>query len=425
MPRLLLDTEIDVDVDVAIVGAGFTGLWSAYYLHQADPSIRVALIERDVAGFGASGRNGGWVSSSLPMSAASIVAMGGPDAAVRMHQAMIGAVDEIGDVIGRLDVDCHFVKGGRLRFARNAAQERRVLTSLTERSKYGIDDAVWLDAQGALSHARVSHVRGAMFTPNCARVHPGRLVLGLCRHLEGSNVQILEETTVTSIASRRIITDRGLINAATVVLATEAFTSTLHGYRRAVAPLSSLMVATEPLPASIWDEIGLAGFETFNDARLSVIYGQRTFDGRLAFGGLRSPYQFGSRISSDYERQRSVFEDLRRALVDLFPMIGDSAITHRWGGVFGLPRDGWCRVGYDQLTGMAWAGGYAGYGVAASNLAGRTLTDLILERQSELVSLPWVGSRSAPWAREPARWLWLGGSSIKRRIRDRLDARHE
>jgi glycine/D-amino acid oxidase-like deaminating enzyme len=417
--RSPLDTEIDVDV--AIIGAGFTGLWTAYYLHQADPSMRVALVEREVAGSGASGRNGGWVTSSLPMSPAAIVAVGGPDAAARMHQAMIGAVDEIGDVAGRLDVECQFVKGGRLRFARSPVQERRVLRSLTEQSRHGIDDAVWLDAHDALSHARASRVRGALFTPNCARIHPARLVTGLCRHLDRSNVQIFERTTVTSVEPRRLVTNRGLINAPTVVIATEAFTSTLDGYRRAVAPLASFMVATEPLPNEVWDEIGLAAFETFNDARLSVIYGQRTFDGRLAFGGLRSPYRFGSRISSDYARHTSNFEKLRRALTDLFPIIGDAAITHRWGGVFGLPRDGWCRVGYDQSTGRAWAGGYAGYGVAASNLAGRTLTDLILERDSELVLLPWVGSRPAPWPREPARWLWLGASSIKRSVRDRLD----
>lgn len=414
-----------IDVDVAIVGAGFTGLWTAYYLHQADPSIRVAIVEREEAGFGASGRNGGWVTSSLPMSAPSLVAVGGSDAAARMHRAMINTIDEIGDVTGRLDVECHFVKGGRLRFARGLAQERRVKRTLAERSKWGLDDAVWLDAHQAAMRARASQVNGAMFTPNCARIHPARLVLGLCRHLERSNVHIFERTPVTSVSSRRVLTDGGRIEASTVVLATEAFTPTFRGHRRSLAPLSSLMIATEPLPASLWEEIGLTEYEVFNDARLSVIYGQRTFDDRIAFGGLRSLYRYGSRIPFDYRRRESIFEDLRRTLVDIFPVIADAAITHRWGGVFGAARDGWCRVGYDPHTGMAWAGGYGGYGVAASNLAARTLIDLILERDSELVSLPWVGSHSPAWPPEPARWLLLRTASLERSVRDRFDSRHK
>jgi glycine/D-amino acid oxidase-like deaminating enzyme len=198
-----------------------------------------------------------------------------------------------------------------------------------------------------------------------------------------------------------------VVRADVVVRATEGYTAGLRGLRREVAPVYSLMLATEPLPTACWDEVGLRRRETFTDYRHLIIYGQRTADDRLAFCGRGAPYHFGSRVRPAYDREPAVFADLRRVLGDLFPATRDAAVTHTWGGPLGVPRDWFPSVGLDRRTGLAWAGGYVGDGVAATNLAGRTLSDLVLGRGGDLVRLPWVDHHSARWEPEPLRWLGI------------------
>jgi glycine/D-amino acid oxidase-like deaminating enzyme len=180
--------------------------------------------------------------------------------------------------------------------------------------------------------------------------------------------------------------------------------------RRALVPLYSLMVATEPLDAATWDSIGLRHRETFADDRRMVIYGQRTTDDRIAFGGRGAPYRFGSGIDPQTESNSDVHDRIAATLVELFPQLVDVEITHRWGGVLGVPRDWRASVGLDRSTGIAWAGGYVGEGVAASNLAGRTIADLVLQPDSALVAMPWVQHRSRRWEPEPLRWAAINGT---------------
>ncbi len=200
-------------------------------------------------------------------------------------------------------------------------------------------------------------------------------------------------------------TERGAVSADVVIRATEGFTARLPRLRRAIAPVYSLIIATEPLPDATWDAIGLAGRETFADHRHLIIYGQRTADGRMVFGGRGAPYHLASRIHPEYDRNPRVFDALHRTLLDLFPVLGGAAITHRWGGPLGIARDWHASVGLDPVSGLGWAGGYVGDGVSTTNLAGRTLADLITGRTSELTALPWVGHRSRNWEPEPLRWL--------------------
>jgi glycine/D-amino acid oxidase-like deaminating enzyme len=184
------------------------------------------------------------------------------------------------------------------------------------------------------------------------------------------------------------------------------------------------MVATEPLPPQVWDSIGLTGRPTFSDGRHVIVYGQRTADGRLAFGGRGAPYHFGSRTRPAYDREPRVFAMLRRTLRDLLPQLGaDVRFTHAWGGPLGITRDWSASVGLDRATGLAWAGGYVGDGVGTSNLAGRTLADLVLGRDSELVTLPWVGHRSPRWEPEPLRWLGINAGLRAMRLADWEESR--
>lgn len=400
----------DLDVDVAIVGAGFTGLWTAHYLRSADPTLRIAVLERTVAGFGASGRNGGWASAIMPMSLATIAAASSRDAAIRMQREMYGCVDEVGRAATELAIDCHFAKGGEIEFVRNPAQMHRAQQAVTEAARWGLDDVRWLDVAEAAAIGAPSKLLGAVHTPHCAAIHPARLARGLAASVEARGVAMYEQTTARAIEPHRVLTDHGTVRAAVVVRATEGFTPSLAGQRRRIVPVYSLMIATEPLPDHVWDAIGLTARTTFTDGRHSIIYGQRTADGRFAFGGRGAPYHFGSAVKPAFDHDERVHEMLRQTLREMYPQIGNAAITHRWGGPLGLPRDWFCSVGLDRATGMAWAGGYVGDGVTTTNLAGRTLCDLILGRDSDLTSLPWVGHRSRSWEPEPIRWLSIRAS---------------
>ncbi len=251
---------------------------------------------------------------------------------------------------------------------------------------------------------------GGTFTPDCAAVHPARLVRGLASAVERRGVRVHEQTRVTSIEPGRVRTAHGTVRAETVIRATEGYTAGLAGHRRVLAPVYSLVIATEPLDAELWDRIGLARRETFTDHRHLIVYGQRTADDRLVFGGRGAPYHLGSRVRPEFDRDERVFKHLYAALMDLLPVLAGTRVTHAWGGALGIPRD-WCAsVGLDRSTGLGWAGGYVGDGVSTTNLAGRTLRDLVLGRDTELTRLPWVGHRSRPWEPEPLRWLGINAA---------------
>ncbi len=215
-------------------------------------------------------------------------------------------------------------------------------------------------------------------------------------------------------------TDRGTVTADVVVRATEGYTTMLPGQKRRMVPIYSLMIATEPLPDSFWNQAGWSGRETLTDGRHLIIYAQRTADDRIAFGGRGAPYHFGSSIKADHDNEPEVFDELERTVHQLFPGTVAAAITHRWGGPIGVPRDWYSSVGFDRSRGFAWAGGYVGDGVSTTNLAGRTLADLILGVDSDITRLAWVDHRSRNWEPEPLRWiganlaLWAMGSADRR-----------
>jgi glycine/D-amino acid oxidase-like deaminating enzyme len=399
--------DADTDADVAIVGAGFTGLWAAYYLAKADPSLRVVVVEKETAGFGASGRNGGWCSALFPASWAKIARESSRADAVRMQRAMFETVDEVGAVVGAEGLDVHWTKGGTVGMARTPTQVERARAEIDQAREWGFgaDDYAWLSAGQMSERIGATAVRGGTYTPHTAAIHPARLARGLAQVVERLGVRLVEGTAAIAVEPGVVRTPYGVVRAEIVLRATEGYTPSLPGLRRELAPVYSLMLATEPLPTAFWERAGLARRETFNDHRHLIIYGQRTLDDRFAFGGRGAPYHFGSSIRPEFDREPAVFAELRRVLVELFPAVADFAVTHTWGGPLGVPRDWFASVGLDRRTGLGWAGGYVGDGVGTTNLAGRTLADLVLERRSDLVTLPWVGHRSPRWEPEPLRFL--------------------
>jgi glycine/D-amino acid oxidase-like deaminating enzyme len=420
-PRPALQQSIDVDV--VIVGAGYTGLWTAYYLKELEPDLRIGILEAEIAGYGASGRNGGWCAGEIAGNRHRMASRHGRTAVTDLWRAMFATVDVVGDVVATEGIDCHFHKGGILTFATGEAQRSRLRADLAEEHEWGFseEDFRWVEPQELAG--RVAGSQGAIFTPHAAALHPLRLARGLARAVERRGVTIYEQTRADIIEPGIVRTEHGNVKAGIVLRATEAFTINFPEHRRDFVPVYSLMVATEPLPASFWEQAGFDNREVFNDARHLIIYGQRTADDRLAFGGRGARYHFRSTIRAEYDRQPKVHAAVASILHSLFPTAADARITHRWGGAVALSRDWRPTVTFDRSKGVGFAGGYAGEGVAASNLAGRTLADLVLGRESDLTRLPWVGHRSRLWEPEPLRWLGANVATSLARTADRIENR--
>jgi glycine/D-amino acid oxidase-like deaminating enzyme len=391
-----------IEVDVAIVGAGFTGLWSAYHLKQADSSLRIAVLEKDIASYGASGRNGGWCYGHLNGSIEMYAKESSRELALAMKRESHATVDRIGETLAAEGVDAGFAKGGALIVARTPEQLQGLRDGLAHEREWGFGDDVasWLDAGALARRVTVAGALGAKLEHHCARVQPALLARGLADVVERLGVPVYEQTEVTEIAKGLVRTTRGDVRAEMVVRGTEGYTVNIRGEGRRIQPITSQVVATEPLPLEVWDQLGFANREVVADMVNLGMYCQRTTDDRIALGG-RGGFQPRRRGLVEAEiLDPRVFVALRAAVRELFPAVAGARFTHAWGGVWGAARDWAPTVGYEPQRGVAWAGGY-GDGVCASNFAARTMTDLILERDTELTKYPWVNHRAPSWPPDP------------------------
>jgi glycine/D-amino acid oxidase-like deaminating enzyme len=413
----------DRDADVCIVGAGYTGLWTAYYLKRADPSLRITILEARFAGFGASGRNGGWLSGLAPGHRRLLARRHGRQPVIDWQQALNNAVDEVIGVAAAEGIDADIVKGGTLEIARNEPQARRLREQVAEDQSWGDEDTRILSKDEAAQRVNVDNLVLASFTPHCARVQPAKLARGLADVVERLGVTLYEQTPVTDIAAGRATTGGGTVRAPIVLRATEGFTARLPGLERRWIPMNSAMIATDPLPADVWAGIGWQGRETLGDTAYGFFYAQRTADDRIALGGRAVPYRYGSGIDRDGEVSAATVGHLTGVLNTLLPQTRGAGIAHGWCGVLAVPRDWSAGVSLDPLTGLGWAGGYVGHGVTATNLAGQTLADLVLRRDTALTHMPWVGHHSRVWEPEPLRWLGVRGMYWAYTLADRHESR--
>jgi glycine/D-amino acid oxidase-like deaminating enzyme len=412
-PRRRASLPGPLDVDVCIVGAGYTGLWTARALRRLRPELHIVVVEATHVGFGASGRNGGWLSGLMPGDRARLAReRGGRAGVVALQRALETAVDDVIDACAEDHIDADIVKGGTLAVATTPAQLRRLDAGLVADREWGVglDDAWRLSAEEVKARVAVAGAIGGRYSPHCARIQPAKLVLGLADATERAGVEIFERTPVLEIAPHRVVTTAGTVTARFVVQATEGFTAGLRGRERALLPMNSSMIVTAPLSESQWQEIGWSGGETLSTSAHAYLYAQRTADGRIAIGGRGVPYRWRSRTDTNGMTQPATAHALGAAVRQLWPSLGDVPVQHAWCGVLGVARD-WCpSVGLDRSTGMAWAGGYIGDGVTTSHLAGRTIAELIAGEETERTILPWVGHRSPDWEHEP--WRWLGVQAI-------------
>jgi glycine/D-amino acid oxidase-like deaminating enzyme len=414
------------DCDVAILGGGYSGLWTAYYLLKRDPTLRIVIVEQEICGFGASGRNGAWCAPGLNISLDRLARLHGSDAARRIYAATFDAVDEVGRIAGSEGLDIEWRRGGELTVARGAHQDPGLEESMRELERFGFADRYrLLDRAGVGERVNVDGATSGLYTPDSATIHPGKLVRGLARLVERMGARIVERTEVADYRGGpqpTLITHRGDVRARVLVLAGEAYLTRLRKLHRQLIPVWSLIVLTEPLPDEVWEQVGWQAHECIGSNRLTVVYLSRTTDGRILFGGRGAPYRFGSPIRPEYDHHDPTHDMLRRLAREWFPAIRDATFTHAWGGPLGMPRDWHPTFAFDRRSGIATARGYVGHGVSTANLGGRTLADLITGERTELTELPLAQHRSPNWEPEPFRWL---GVRYTQAAIGRVDAKAE
>ncbi|MFF4730312.1 NAD(P)/FAD-dependent oxidoreductase [Streptomyces mirabilis] len=415
----------DATADVVIVGGGYTGLWTAYYLKKAAPFLRVTVLEQKFCGYGASGRNGGWLYNGIA-GRDRYAKLHGHEAAVRLQKAMNETVDEVVRVTAEEGIEADVHQGGVLEVAYTPAQLARLKAFHEHELSYGEKDRELYGARETVERVRVADAVGSAWTPHGARLHPVKLIKGLAAAAEALGVTIHEKTPVTEIRPKHAVTPYGTVRAPYVLRCTEGFTASLKGQKRTWLPMNSSMIATERLTPEQWATIGWEGRETLGDMAHAYMYAQRTADDRIALGGRGVPYRFGSRTDNDGRTQQATIDALHEILVRFFPSLAGVRVAYAWSGVLGVPRD-WCAtVTLDRSTGLGWAGGYVGSGVATTNLAARTLRDLIQQDSgqagpTDLTALPWVDHKVRKWEPEPFRWLGVQGMYATYRTADRRE----
>lgn len=402
--------DLEQSWDVLIVGGGFSGLWCAHHLISADPNLKVAVLEKGLVGSGASGRNGGWASALYPMNEDRMHENFSHENISQLHEFLRKTIDDISDFVEHESIACGFTKGGSLTVARNKGQLQRMHRHLEEGYEY-------LNAEETKSHIRMEGALGSIFTPHCACLNPAALVVGLAQSLEKRGVAIFENTWGEISSAGTVLAQGVSLHAKFVVRAVEAY----HDRSRDQVPIYSLMVATEPLPPAVFEEIGLTNRETFAEASHLITYAQRTPDNRLAIGGRGAPYGWGSRRNDRKEHGGRDHERIRQLAHDWFPILKDFEFTHSWGGAVGVTRDWGPYV--RTLGNYGEMGGYAGDGVAFSYLAAEAMTDLILGHESEKKNLPFVQWRNPRWEPEPLRWLAINGAIKLSALADAEEAR--
>jgi len=415
----------DIQADITIVGAGYTGPWTAYYLKQIDPSLDIVILEAEIAGFGASGRNGGWCAAYLSGIDQWLDDPVHRDGAIRLQNLMFDTVREVGRVTRKESIDCHFEQSGALEIAVIPAQLDRLQKELEYLQSLGFseDDYRWLGRDELRDTLNVDQALAGIHMQHCAAIHPARLARGLADTVEGLGVSIYEKSPALEISGNVLTTPGGKVKAGAVILATEGYSGTITSRKRRLIPVHSMMVATEPLNDQQLSAIGYNKRFCFGNLDRLVTYGQLTADKRITYG-CRGTYHYGSGIRT-FDFADPEFKLVSESLLQFFPDLEGIRFTHGWGGAMGVSRSLRPSVNFDPERRFGWAGGYFGNGVGATHLAGQTMADLVMGNDTECTHTPWVNpvGRHKKWEPEPVRWLGVKSRAKLMHLADRAEYR--
>ena len=399
----------DVAVDVAIIGGGVTGLWTAWALAQREPTWQIAVFEAESLGFGASGRNGGLLSTKSVGSRKVLAkGMGGREGVVHAEKLVEAAMHDVVNILGAENIHAHH--GGWLQVARTPSEMERLHKNLHGQRSWGVmESSLRLLAPAEVSERiRVDKPLGALYSPDNYAVDPARMLFELAKTVMAMGVQVYTHARATDLEPRGLTVAGHRVTARSTVVATEGYTAAQSGQRRSVLPINSAQIVTEPLTDAQWGEIGWGGYESLGGAAHTFFYSKRTHDGRIAIGGRGRPYRFGSGFDTDGIVDQETVDDLASVLADVFPQISVTP-AHAWCGVLGVARDWSPFVDYDRSTNTIRVGGYVGQGLAAALVAGHTCADLLVGRDTTYTQLPWVRPMPRRWEPEPLRWVGATG----------------
>jgi glycine/D-amino acid oxidase-like deaminating enzyme len=414
-----------VRADVLIIGGGFTGLSSAYHLKREHPGLRVVLVESDVVGFGASGRNAGFAMTLFGPTFGTTALRFGRQRAVEAHRYMEHAVSYIGELVRARNLSCDYEYPGFLRVATTPAYARRIQAEIELARSLGIDGIEWIDAESTRARVDSPTYLGAWHEPHCALINPARFARELKRVALTAGVEIYERSPVTNLefgAPIRAQTPHGAVEADKLVLATNAFSAQFPLLRARQCPVHTYIVLTEPLNAAQLDSIGWRGRQGVEDGRNLAHYYRLTPDNRLLAGGGDARYFYGNQTGVD--KHLPTFERLQQFVAETFPGLRGLKITHRWGGAISATLDLAPALGYvgaDRR--VVYSVGCMRHGVALSTLNGVTISDLIMERRSELTDVFFVNRRTVPLPPEPLRMPLANGILGVMRAQDAFDER--
>ncbi len=396
----------ELEVDVAIVGGGFTGLSTAYHLRKYEPSMRVAVLEAEVVGYGASGRNGGFSMTLFGLEPAVTKALFGHQRTVEAHRYMERAVDYVDALIKEHHIQSDYWFPGFIRVATTPGYVKRIQHDLEILTSMGITGLEWWEADKVRSELDSPLFLGGWWEPRCGLLDPAKQVRELKRVAQEAGAQVYEQTPVTEIEREkrfRLQTPAGVVWAEKIVFATNAYSHLIPQLRYRQVPAFTHMVVTEPLTPQQMDSIGWRNRQGIEDARNLVHYFRLTADNRLAMGGSDVSLAYGKDMERDLNPQ--TFANLERDVVRLFPTLSGVRFTHRWGGPVSVPIDMAPAIGFIGDARAVYSLGCVGHGVSMTHLNGWTVADLILERKSDLTSTWFINRRMIPWPPEPLRLL--------------------
>lgn len=395
--------EASIEVDVAIVGGGYSGLSAAFYLKQAEPGLRVALLEQEVIGYGASGRNAGFAMTLFGLTMETTKLRFGEAAVREAQQYMDRAVEHVGELVRTHGLQCDYERTGLLTVAISEAGKRRLMREVELANRLGFNTIRWIEADAVRSLVNSPTYLGARVEDNCALINPAKLAWELKRLCLAAGVEVYERTPVQSVQSGRrvaLVTPRGVVNADKAILATNAYSVAFPPIRRKQAAVYTYIVLTEPLSAEQLAAIGWQGRQGIEDGRNLVHYYRLTPDNRLLMGGGDVEVFRGGGLGEDQHAaiRAALQEHVRRT----FPSLRDVRFTHHWGGPVSVPFDMAPAVGYaDRDRRLIYALGCVGHGVSLTLMNGVILRDLALERRSQWTDLFFVNRRTIPWPGEP------------------------
>ena len=406
--------EGDRRADVAIIGGGYCGLWTAYHLKTEQPSMEVAVLEQEVAGYGASGRNGGFAITLLGRSLDDLRQQFGTAEALAAHKPVAAAVDSIGRFAKENAVDCDYEKTGIITVSTSPWQDAIIENDVKAAQEMGVQDIRFLDGDTVrdMVHSptyRCAHEEGAG-----AILNPAKLAWGLARVIRRKGVALYEGTSVQEVRSTEgaveVRTEGGLLRADKVVLATNAYSVHFPNIARWVVPLYTYIVLTEPLTPAQWDSIGWKGRQGIEDRLGGLHYYRPTADGRIAWGGEAFPYHFRSGIGPQFDQDESVFARLRASFAWTFPTLSEVKFSHAWGGPVGITIRFVPTFGTLEGGRVHYGIGYCGHGVAPTYVGGEILRDLVLDRKTERTNLCFVTKEAVAFPPEPLRHLAVTSS---------------